>query len=336
MIRLFAAAAAGLLIAAGAQAQERWATGFRQGFSFATLNASRGQMLQLSCDTSGRKPGRGAIIAELRAPKGSVAAPAQPVELLAIAAGQTIRLKASVSVAPARDAVPGSARRRNGETLVDTRASATEDAVTLSYDLDGSAEAAAPFVALAAALAREPREASLRVPALNLETKLPSRQAARALRGFDKGCQDALPSADDEMQWDWQQGLDRIDDKPQITLAAAADESDGPKLMLRCASGTLQAMLTRWPAAGSEDRISVVIQHASGEKTQALWDARRSGGDRILEGEKAAQFIASIWRGERVSFTAASAELSFPIDGVPLATRKLIEACPTPLLPPKN
>ena len=60
-----------------------------------------------------------------------------------------------------------------------------------------------------------------------------------------------------------------------------------------------------------------------------------------LEGDAAARFIASLWRGARLNLTSPRAETaheqaSFPIAGVPLATRKLIEACPTPLLPPKD
>ncbi|WP_342359061.1 hypothetical protein [Terrarubrum flagellatum] len=341
-------AAACLLACAGsALAQERWQSTFQQGYSFATISKRNGPSLQLSCDTSGRKPGRGSISIEFRVAK-AAPAPAARAEFVATAAGQIIRFEAKTRVSPARDEIAGSERRNGaGRTLVSTRPSATEDVVELTYDLDGSPDAARPMTALVAALAKEPREIIVKAPALNLEAKLATQQAARAVRGFEQGCQDAIPAADDEMQWDWQQGLDRVDGKSQPTIAAAAEGGDETtaKLMLRCAGDRLQAVVTRPPGGGADNDapLALTVENANSDSTQSLWHGShesdgKGNGSWKLEGEHAARLIATLWRGTRASFAAPSstaAPLAFPIDGVPLAARKLIEACPTPLLPPK-
>ncbi len=329
-----------LLICAGeASAQERWTTAFRQGFSYASVATRRGEALRLNCDTTGLKPGRGAISLELRAPKGKLAAQ-DAIDILIVASGQTIRLRAGVEIAAARDEVPGS-RRRSGrnDAVFDTRESPTDDQATLTYDLDGSAEAAQPFATLAAAIAKEPREIVARAPALGLEAKFPAAQAARVLRGFEKGCQDSLPAADDELQWDWQQGLDRIDDRPQVTIATSSDvsgASGAPKLMISCADGKLAARLIN-PPRGGDGRLSLTVDAERGHSAQSTWRGDLSRGDWRLDGDDAARLLAALWRGARATFSAAGVKpIDFPIAGAALATRKLIEACPTPLLPPKE
>jgi hypothetical protein len=330
------------LAAGSAAAQEQWSQGFRDGFSTASVTTRRGEALRLTCDTGGARPGRGVVAIDLRAPAEATAGLTPHLAFTVMVGGQTFSFRGDASVATAAPAAPQRGAR--------SASGATETILTIAHRLDGSPDAAGPVAALAAALARETREAAIGVPALLLSTRLPAAQAARALRGFDKGCQDSLPAADDELQWDWNVGLDRIGEKPQVTLAASLDPNasgfgptasggDGPRLMLVCGAGPLEARIAGLRSAGEAASFAARIDTGHG-RVQAIWSGRPTpGAGWTLTGDEAARFVASIWRAERVTIGPASADgetATFAVAGLPLAARRLIEACPSPLLPPRT
>ncbi|MGL4323293.1 MAG: hypothetical protein ACRCTD_04565 [Beijerinckiaceae bacterium] len=211
--------------------------------------------------------------------------------------------------------------------------------LTLSFLLDGNASAAQKMADSVSVVRRE-KSSTIRVAGLPLEFLVTNSNHQRALAGFDKGCQNFLPAAEDEVIWDWHQGLDRIDEKSSITLVAQSvlhgTRDHAPRLSIHCHAQALTITMTGIAAANSAGHV-VVTGHAADRDepvAEAKLGFRQSSDPHVvtLESQNYPPFLALLRQAETISLRpehASQQASSMPVAGFALASRLLGQHCPS-------
>lgn len=311
--------------APGQRAPDQWKTSFdkRSGHVTAAFQTIAGASFSLSCDSAGARPGRGAIT--LTVPVQQHPDPLPPHTALIIeGSGRRLSLPAILKLeeAPPSQATKTAARKMLPQPL----------SLTATFLLNGEEKSAAVMADLVTLIQAEKKAATLRLSALQQDIIIGTANPQRALSGFEQGCQNYLPPADEEVIWDWHQGLDQIDGQRSITLVAQANpaDTDGARLTLHCHAGHLRMSLHGLRGI-SDTAQTLFLKGDLGSGVELTAQQGKTRADIEIAKTDIQPVLDLLRTQETMTISSRSGEkiASFPVAGFRLASRLSAEHCPS-------
>lgn len=295
----------------------------RTGHVTAIFQTVAGVRLTLACDSAGARPGRGSISVSWPALQTPDALPREALLVLE-SSGRSLSWSAALSI---DTPVNADSKKQPAKPPIPV--------LTAAFALDGEEKNAAVMAALVTLIRSSKNAVSLRLPGIAPDISIGLANQQRALTGFEQGCQNYLPPPDEEVIWDWHQGLDLVDDKRSITLVAQAlpteAHHESGRLTLLCHAGQLRITFQGFPDR-AEKSPSLSARDENGASYEIATQRGEMRGDIVVAEQSMSAMLALLRSHEKIMIASgsdANRHRVFPVAGFRLASRLAAGHCPS-------
>ncbi|MGL4810553.1 MAG: hypothetical protein ACRCXM_02155 [Beijerinckiaceae bacterium] len=175
---------------------------------------------------------------------------------------------------------------------------------------------------------------AVRIPALDIGMPIKRQMNLKALQGFAEGCQNFLPAMDEEVIWDWHQGLDTLDGKPTVTLVAQPIANDtrenAQRLTIECRENKVRILIGGfYPYPAPHTAIIAAGTSEAPFRTEPAAAAHAL----YIADRETRRFLDLLAATDSITLATADqanrdVAMAIPIAGFHLAARRLQQVCP--------